>query len=307
MTMKAYYRVMLGQGSKYAQQCLAGNFIGAHFGINQDLSSSLPEKLSDFNKQFIPIYLAGHPGKSKISAGLACGALWTVAKGIRTDDVVLCPDGTGIYRTGAVSGEYYYAPEEILPHRRKVTWLPTKIPRDEMSESLKHATGAVGTVSTVTSHATEIEKFFGPEPVIPPDPAVEDPVAFALEKHLEDFLVTSWDQTELSKEFSIFQEDGELAGQQFQTDTGPIDILAISKDGKRLLVIELKRGRASDTVVGQILRYMGYVKDQIAEPQQAVSGIIIALEDDQKLRRALSTVRHISFYRYQIDFKLLKA
>lgn len=59
-------------------------------------------------------------------------------------------------------------------------------------------------------------------------------------------------------------------------------------------------------VVGQILRYMGYVKEQIADAGQVVEGAIIALEDDQKLRWALATVPSISFYRYQVRFKLLK-
>ena len=74
---------------------------------------------------------------------------------------------------------------------------------------------------------------------------------------------------------------------QYPTDTGPIDILAISKDGKKLLIVELKRGRASDAVVGQILRYMGYVRDELAEPGQTIHGVIIALEDDPKFKRAL--------------------
>jgi hypothetical protein len=47
-------------------------------------------------------------------------------------------------------------------------------------------------------------------------------------------------KTELGKEYDIYEEDGEK-GQQYQTDTGPLDILAISKDKKRLLVVELKR------------------------------------------------------------------
>jgi hypothetical protein len=41
---------------------------------------------------------------------------------------------------------------------------------------------------------------------------------------------------ELGKEYDIYEEDGEK-GQQYQTDTGPLDILAISKDKKRLLVV----------------------------------------------------------------------
>ena len=61
-----------------------------------------------------------------------------------------------------------------------------------------------------------------------------------------------------------------------------------------------------DVVVGQVLRYMGYVKEQVAEPDQTVEGVIIAHEDDQKLRWALASVPSISFYRYQISFKLVK-
>jgi restriction system protein len=102
-------------------------------------------------------------------------------------------------------------------------------------------------------------------------------------------------------------EEGEQVGQQFWTDTGPLDILAISKDKKELLVIELKKGRASDVVVGQILRYMGYVQEKLAEKDQLVRGVIIALEDDQRIRRALLMTPAISFYRYRINFSLVKS
>ena len=98
-----------------------------------------------------------------------------------------------------------------------------------------------------------------------------------------------------------------MVGQQYQTDTGPIDVLAISKDKKRLLVVELKKGRPSDAVVGQIMRYMGYVQEELCEPGQTVVGAIIALDDSQKIWRALSMISTISFYRYQVSFKLVKA
>src|SRR5690606_6511298 len=106
---------------------------------------------------------------------------------------------------------------------------------------------------------------------------------------------------------NIYEEDGEPAGQQYPTDTGEIDILAVSKDGKELLVVELKKGRASDAVVGQIQRYMGYVLDELAESNQTVRGCIIALEDDLRLRRALRVTSNIDFYRYNVSFKLFKA
>ena len=79
-----------------------------------------------------------NPDKTKISAGLACGALWTVSKGIQQGDVVLCPDGMGKYRVGEVNGGYYYEEGKSLPHRRPVTWLNVAIDRSEMSEALRN-------------------------------------------------------------------------------------------------------------------------------------------------------------------------
>ena len=133
-----------------------------------------------------------------------------------------------------------------------------------------------------------------------------DPTAFALEKHLEDFLVDNWGQTELGKDYAIYSVDGEVVGQQYLTDTGPLDILAVRHDGSELLVVELKKGKASDAVVGQVQRYMGYVRDELAEEGQAVRGVIIALEDDLRIRRALSVTTGIDFYRYEITFTLHK-
>lgn len=62
----------------------------------------------------------------------------------------------------------------------------------------------------------------------------------------------------------------------------------------------------SDNVVGQIQRYMGYVKEDLAEPHQEVKGIIIGSEDDLKIRRALSVTNNIEFYKYKVNFKLLQ-
>ena len=308
--MRNYYRLMLGRKSKHADACFTGGFVGTDFGIHQDLTSRLPDEWRAFNKEFIPIYLKNRPNKTKIAAGLACGAIYTVSKGMALGDILLCPDGTGQYRVGEIIGEYIYASGEILQHRRPVRWSDHRISRTDMSEILRNSCGSAGTVSSISKHADEIERLL--KGLALPDDGltgeiIEDPVAFAMEKHLEDFLVKNWSGTDLSGDFEIYEDDGEMVGQQFPTDTGPIDILAISKDSKTLLVIELKRGRASDVVVGQLLRYMGFVQDELAEPEQTVRGIVIALEDNQRLRRALAMVPNIEFYRYQVSFKLVKA
>lgn len=305
----AFYRIMLGAKSVYAEQCYAEKWFGGDWGIAQDLSREFTENWREFNAKFIPVYLEANPGKSRVAAGLACGMLWTICKGIDADDVVLCPDGKGSYWAGRVVGDYYYVAGQDLPHRRRVEWYPGKIARADMSQALQNSTGAIGTVSNITKHADEIEGFIAghaPPKLIATDELIEDPSVFALEKHLEDFLVQNWSATELGRSYNIFEVDGERIGQQYPTDTGPIDILAVSKDYKTLLVVELKKGRASDAVVGQIQRYMGYVNEELAEEHQSVRGCIIALEDDLRLRRALSVTSNIDFFRYQVSFKLLK-
>lgn len=307
--MKRYYRVMLGAKSIYAEECRAGSFIGADFGIRENLTNKLPDSWKDFNKQFIPLWLSNHPDKGKVSAGLSCGALWTIAKGIVKGDILLCPNGEGAYMVGEVTSNYSYSPDGVLPHRRSVIWYPNTISRTDMSDSLRNSSGSIGTVSEVTKYAAEIANLIGSiqaPTIISTDETVEDPTTFVLEKHLEDFLVKNWKNTPLGKVYDIFEEDGDLVGQQYPSDTGPIDILAISKDKGCLLVVELKKGRASDNVVGQIQRYMGYVKEELAEPSQQVKGVIIALEDDLRIKRALSVTSNIEFYRYEVNFKLHK-
>ena len=307
---KSYYRIMLGRGSCYAEMCHEGEFIGAGYNVEQDLTPDLSDNWRAFNKMFIPVWLEMHPDKSKVAAGLACGALWTISKGICRGDIVLCPDGNRNYWVGEVVGDYYYVPGEPLSHRRKIQWYSGSIAYDDVSEALSNSAGSIGTVSNITKYAEELDRLISGDtplsPIISTDETIEDPSVFALEKHLEDFLVKNWAQTFLGKEYDVYEVDGELVGQQYPTDTGPLDILAISKDGKELLVVELKKGRASDVVVGQTQRYMGYVLEELAEEGQTVRGVIIALEDDLRLRRALQVAPNIDFYRYEVSFNLIK-
>lgn len=309
--MRNYYRLMLGQGGVYLEQAVVGGFIGVDFDIKEDLTGKLPTDWREFNKTYIPRMVDAGTSKSKIGAGLACGAVWTVCKGIQKGDWVLTHVGDGAYRIAEVTGDYQYAPSGPLPHRRPVTWLPHGVQKAQMSQQLKNSIGAINTVSTLSSHGAEIEALAGGQStpvIVATDPTVEDPSEFALEKHLEDFLVANWAQTVLGQAYEIFSENGQPVGKQYPTDTGPLDILAVKKDGSELLVVELKKGRASDVVVGQVLRYIGFVNEELAEPHQKVRGMIIALEDDQKLRRAISAIGGlVDFYRYRVKFELIKS
>ena len=306
---RSYFRIMLGRQSCFAREGFDGSFIGCGFLAEIDFTGLLPDNLRDFNNKFRPVFLEAHPEKTKVAAGLACGALHTICKGIKKNDIVLCPNGNGQYWIGEVASDYEHAPEQNMPHRRNVNWLPVAIERSDMSQSLQNSSGSIGTVSNLSKYAEEIDGFIAGKTapsLISTDELVEDPSVFALEKHLEDFLVANWKNTSLGTHYDIVEDDGEIVGQQYPSDTGPIDLLAISKDKKEYLVIELKKGRASDAVVGQIQRYMGFVQEDLLETEQKVRGIIIALEDDLRLRRALAVTNNIEFYKYEVSFNLLK-
>jgi len=79
-------------------------------------------------------------------------------------------------------------------------------------------------------------------------------------------------------------------GRQYAIPTGPIDLLV--KDSKRrYVVIELKKGRASDKVVGQLQRYRGYILQELARPGQRVRGMIVSQSVDKRLKYAVSALR----------------
>ena len=142
-------------------------------------------------------------------------------------------------------------------------------------------------------------------PEMDPDQPTASQSSFLFEKHLEDFLVKNWRNLPIGNQYDIYEENGEQVGQQFRTGTGPIDILGLNKDKSDFLVLELKRDRASDVVVGQTLRYMGWVQEHLCSPAQSVNGCIIAHAKDERLQYALNQVPNIRFMKYEVDFRLV--
>jgi restriction system protein len=146
----------------------------------------------------------------------------------------------------------------------------------------------------------------GIPPTSEPIESTEESSAFALEKHLEDFIVRNFDK--IFKGAILMYEDGTGAdGQQYNTNSiGYIDILAVEPESKSFVVIELKRGNSSDQVIGQILRYMGWVKKELCKDGQSVRGLIISHDSDTKLSYALEMTNNIEVQYYEVDFKLKK-
>jgi len=135
---------------------------------------------------------------------------------------------------------------------------------------------------------------------------VEEEMEFALEKYLEDFIIDNWDKIDFGEELYIYEdEDGNIGKQYYTGDVGYIDILATDKAGN-FIVMELKKGRKNDEVIGQVLRYVGWVRDNLAKNGQDVKGFIIVRDRDPKLEYALKEVSDkVLAKRYSISFKLI--
>ena len=118
-----------------------------------------------------------------------------------------------------------------------------------------------------------------------------------MEKQLEDFIVDNWNETDLGKKY-------DLVDQQYKTDVGIIDILATDKKKKNHVVIELKRNQTNDEVLGQIKKYMGWVK--VHKKDENVIGIVVAKQFDKKFYYAMQMEKDVFPLEYEVDFKLKK-
>ncbi len=129
---------------------------------------------------------------------------------------------------------------------------------------------------------------------------------FALEAHLEEFIAYNWSKISWGAVLELYK-DGEQSGRQFPAGAWSIDFLAADKKANELIVIELKRGQTSDATVGQVLRYMSWVRENVATQGQNVRGIIVASEIDDALRYAARSLPNVSVKTYAVTFALQPA
>jgi|TARA_B100000029_G_C17403769_1_gene898052 hypothetical protein len=118
---------------------------------------------------------------------------------------------------------------------------------------------------------------------------------FYMEKQLEDFIVDNWNETDLGKKY-------DLIDQQYKTDVGIIDILATDKKTKSHVVIELKKNQTNDEVLGQIKKYMGWIK--VHKKDDNVIGIVVAKKFDKKFYYAMQMEKDVYPLEYEVNFKL---
>ena len=126
---------------------------------------------------------------------------------------------------------------------------------------------------------------------VPPPRARSAPTAEKLlaERNLEDFVVQQLEAIEPGLRF---------VDRQLSTLAGRLDLLCMDASGS-YVVVELKRTQGTDQVVGQILRYMGWVREFYNT--EKVRGIIIVGKKDPTLKYAVMAAPNVQAK----EFKLL--
>jgi hypothetical protein len=150
----------------------------------------------------------------------------------------------------------------------------------------------------------EYEAFLGggPEPAAEGgDEGSSDPeqtLEFALEAHLRDFLAKNLDRIETGLRLYASPEH---TGVEFQVDGGRIDLLAVDRNGK-FVVIELKLSQGRNKTLGQLLYYMGWVDQHLGEGP--CRGLIIARDITGELPVAVARVPGVSLAKYRMSFSI---
>jgi len=125
---------------------------------------------------------------------------------------------------------------------------------------------------------------------------------FAYENDLKNFLASNLHV--IRSTLTVYQ-DGDITGIEFPVGNRRIDILAVENEID-FVVIELKVSKGYDRAVGQLLRYMGWIEQNLAEPEQKVKGMIIARSISDDLRLATSRISDVELYEYELSISLKK-
>lgn len=105
----------------------------------------------------------------------------------------------------------------------------------------------------------------------------------------------------LAQNPGLIEKGMRLIEEEKSVATGRMDLLCEDRR-KRLVVIEFKKERGSDAVVGQILRYVGCLQDEM--PDRKIRGMIIVNEPDDKLLFAVKPVPNLEVKYYKVRFEV---
>ncbi len=234
-----------------------------------------------------------------------------------------------------MAAEFATSPDTVFSKRDAIAWFTQKYPKIKVGTITAHLTRLSTNARSRThysarpeeddilyqidgSHYRLYRRGQDPAPIyrdgaasvvsqLPPGEDEETPgdnftggEEFAYETDLRNYLVKNLGKLEPG--LRLYDEEG-ITGLEFPVGGRFIDILAIDAKGN-LVVIELKVSRGYDRVIGQLLRYVAWIKKNLAETGQSVRGVIIARAISEDLLLACSLVSDVELFEYELSLTL---
>jgi hypothetical protein len=216
-------------------------------------------------------FSASEPNRSKVAAG---------------DRIVLREYGTGFWGMCDVAGDWVNDPEGQSKHNTDAGWfaiteikqwdvtLPYELVKEDLSNQNHRLRIAKATEQdfSIVELARRVYHRLGY--------GSTDGDFFVLEAGIEEAVKANLKQLGLRLADAAIQQQCSLG-----IGIGRTDLICLDEHDN-FVVLELKAVHSSDSVVGQILRYMGYIRENWAEKNKKVRGIILTPSYDEQLRLA---------------------
>ncbi len=242
----------------------SNNRIGYYEHSDWDTSTFLEHKRHYFK--------ISEPNRTKVAAG---------------DRAILREYGTGLWGMCEVASEWVDDPEAQAKHQIKAGWFPiTKIrkwgatlPYELVKEDLSNQNHRLRIAKATEEDLSVIELAFRVYQRL--GYGSTDGDFFVLEAGLEEAVKANLNQLGLRLADTAIQQQCNLG-----IGIGRTDLICLDEKDD-FVVLELKAVHSSDSVVGQLLRYMGYIRENWAEKAgKKVRGIVLTPSYDEQLRLA---------------------
>ena len=278
---------------------LNNNVIAIGWGRLGDISSFTEDQLKKQIEKFYPDIKQGQ----KTSY---FNSIWNFWHNIQIDDIVIARKGRKrIAAIGKVTKTAFF--NEKMGKDRMPVYLESPYPyfisvewmNDKKDIIFDNQVFAMQTIYEIPESKYEmlLKGISNDDDILEIEKEIVNKTEFYMEKYLEEFIISNFKEI-FQKKLKLYEDEEGNVSNQYMTDIGRIDILAQDTNTNSFVVIELKKGKESDTVVGQTLRYMGWVKENLAQNNEEVKGLIICKDGDTKLKYAISMVKDISIKYY---------
>lgn len=209
------------------------------------------------------------------------------AKVVSGDRAILREYGTGIWGVCEVTGNWIDDPEGKKKHEIETGWFPiskpkkwdTTLPYELVKEDLSNQNHRLRIAKATEEDLSAVQ--FALRIYQRLGYGATDGEFFVLEAGLEEAVKANLKQLRLRLADTAIQQQCNLG-----LGIGRTDLICLDEEDN-FVVLELKAVHSSDSVVGQLLRYMGYVRENWAEKAgKKVKGIILTPSYDEQLRLA---------------------